>query len=365
MSGDGEPVVDLIARLVPALLRTLYALEFAGRHLAPATLAQLVEAVASRGGDLEAALTASRELAWPDRLLAARSCLERSAGAASEAVACLMAAPEAPHPIVAAYRALRFYARAAEALYPMAPHLKPVSQFFLEPSARQDAALIERLAAADAARQDVGVIHVGGPAGTRGGYSLYVPEYYDPARPCPLVVALHGGSGNGGAFLWSWLREARTRGFVLIAPTALGSTWSLAEPEVDGSNIARIVDEVAGKRNIDPSRRLLTGMSDGGTFTYVYGLRADCGFSHLAPIAATFHPLIMAMADADRVRDLPICIVHGSADWMFPPEMAQTAERALRQAGAKVTYREIPDLSHTYPRDENARLLDWFINDTR
>ena len=53
-------------------------------------------------------------------------------------------------------------------------------------------------------------MHVGGPPGTRGAFSLYVPEYYDAASACPLVVALHGGSGNGGAFLWSWLREART-----------------------------------------------------------------------------------------------------------------------------------------------------------
>ena len=53
---------------------------------------------------------------------------------------------------------------------------------------------------------------------------------------------------------------------------------------------------------------------------------------------------------------------HGTQDWMFPPEMAQGAERALQQAGADVSYREIADLSHTYPRDENAGLLDWFMS---
>jgi len=26
-----------------------------------------------------------------------------------------------------------------------------------------------------------------------------------------------------------------------------------------------------------------------------------------------------------------------------------------------VVYREIADLSHTYPRDENGRILDWFL----
>jgi phospholipase/carboxylesterase len=93
----------------------------------------------------------------------------------------------------------------------------------------------------------------------------------------------------------------------------------------------------------------------------VLGLRAGCRFTHLAPIAAAFHPMLMTFADADRVRGLPIHIVHGVQDWMFPPELARSAERTLAEAGAAVVYREIADLSHTYPRDENAHILDWFL----
>ena len=70
---------------------------------------------------------------------------------------------------------------------------------------------------------------------------------------------------------------------------------------------------------------------------------------------------MMASADPARVRGLPVHIVHGTRDWMFPPEIAQGAERTLSEAGAAVVYREIADLSHTYPRDENARILDWFL----
>jgi phospholipase/carboxylesterase len=95
----------------------------------------------------------------------------------------------------------------------------------------------------------------------------------------------------------------------------------------------------------------------------VLGLRGGCQFTHLAPIAASFHPLLMTFADATRLSGLPIHIIHGAQDWMFPPEMAQGAERTLKEAGATVLYREIPDLSHTYPRDENAQILDWFLTD--
>jgi phospholipase/carboxylesterase len=71
--------------------------------------------------------------------------------------------------------------------------------------------------------------------------------------------------------------------------------------------------------------------------------------------------MMMGFADPGRVRGLPIHIVHGAQDWMFPPGVAQSARDALEQAGAAVIHREIADLSHTYPRDENAAILDWFL----
>jgi phospholipase/carboxylesterase len=65
------------------------------------------------------------------------------------------------------------------------------------------------------------------------------------------------------------------------------------------------------------------------------------------------------MADADRLRGLPIFLVHGKLDWMFPVQVARHAKEALTAAGAEVTYREIDDLSHCYPREVNAALLRW------
>jgi phospholipase/carboxylesterase len=38
-----------------------------------------------------------------------------------------------------------------------------------------------------------------------------------------------------------------------------------------------MVAEVGERWNLDPARQLLTGMSDGGTFSYVLGLRAAAG----------------------------------------------------------------------------------------
>jgi phospholipase/carboxylesterase len=186
-----------------------------------------------------------------------------------------------------------------------------------------------------------------------------VPEYYAADRAWPLVIALHGGSGNGRNFLWSWLRDARSLGAILIAPTATGPTWALMGDDADTPNLLRILDQVQGRWNIDSRRLLLTGMSDGGTFCYVTGLDGASPFTHLAPVSATFHPLMAEIADAERLRGLPIFLVHGRLDWMFPVQVARHTREALSAAGADVSYHEIDDLSHCYPREINAQMLRW------
>jgi phospholipase/carboxylesterase len=256
------------------------------------------------------------------------------------------------------YRALRLGPRAQEALYPLADGLPPVSRFFLSPGRREDSDLAARIAGAPP-REDVGLFQVDGEPGSRGAHSLYVPEYYDESRAWPLVVALHGGAGNGRGFLWSWLADARAHGAILAAPTAMGDTWALQGDDRDSPNLLRIVHDIHARWNVDPARLLLTGMSDGGTFCYVSGLEQGSPFTHLAPAAAAFHPMLAAFADAERLSGLPIHIAHGVRDWMFPVDVAREAQATLAAAGARVTYREIDDLAHCYPRELNPDILAW------
>ena len=179
-----------------------------------------------------------------------------------------------------------------------------------------------------------------------------MPENYAPDRAWPLVMALHGGSGTGRQFLWSWLRDARSRGAILVAPTSVGSTWALTGADADTPNIARILEFIRSKWNVDAARLLLTGMSDGGTFTYVSGLEAGSPFTHLAPVSAAFHPLLAQMVDADRMRGLPIHIIHGALDWMFPVELAREAHAALTRRARTSRIARSRSQPHLSARDE-------------
>ncbi|HYM33236.1 MAG TPA: hypothetical protein VEU47_18195 [Candidatus Cybelea sp.] len=362
MADDTDTILDAIVALVPALLNAMEALGFIGRHLHPPQLNRLVTSVGARDAPVLEALEAFRKAPWPDHLQEFRAQIEAACASVCEAFDGLRAAAKDPDGVLQAYRALRHGSRALETLYPVASALPPVSQFYLDAEARSDKALLARLDSADATRRDTGVMHAQNERGMRGGFSVYVPEYYDASRPHPLVMALHGGRGHGRDFLWTWIRSARSRGAILVCPTALGDTWSLMEPTFDGTNVERILTHVRENWNVDGGHMLLTGMSDGGTFTYVSGLLAQSPFTHLAPVSSSFHPLMMEVAAPDRVEGLPVYIVHGKLDWMFPVDMARSAEAALEAAGANVSFREIADLSHTYPRDENPRILDWLLN---
>ncbi len=361
MSDDTNSTTAAIATLVPALLAALETLERVARHLHPPDLPDLVAGLDTVAIPVRDGLETLRLADSPGHLAEVKTRLDAAATYACAAFDGLNEAAGDPRGFVNAYRAMRAGTRAVETLYPLAATMPPVSQFFIEPAYRHDQSLARRLAHAGPSPRAVGVLHFDDDRESRGGHSMYVPEYYDEGAAYPLIVALHGGSGHGADFLWTWLREARTRGAILVAPTSQGRTWSLRPPDLDGPRIDAIVAGVRQRWNVNPRKMLLTGMSDGGTFTFVTGLRAESPFTHLAPSSASFHATLVAGSSPGRLAGLPVYLMHGALDWMFPVDFAHIANAALTRAGARVVFREIQDLSHTYPRDENPRIMDWFL----
>ena len=359
VDADTDVLLDATTALIPPLLSAIEVLGYAGRHMHPTTLPDLLEQLAPYREPLKAGMTAFDQVAWPEHLQGFAAQAGKSASLAMQSFNDFLSAPNQSNATMAAYRAMGYNTKATEALYPLTQMLPPVSRFFLNPDARQNEELLAKLAAAEPNQENVGIMHASNASDERGGFSMYVPEYYDPEVPMPLVLALHGGSGHGRQFLWSWVVPARTAGAIVIAPTSKEGTWSLMGPDVDSENLDAMVAYACEHWNVDTSQLLLTGMSDGGTFTYVSGLREDAPFTHLAPSSASFHPMLVEMVAPERLQDLPIYLMHGALDWMFPVSVAREAQQSLARAGASVTYREIDNLSHTYPVEENPRILEW------
>lgn len=355
---------EVTGTLLSALLGALDRVEWVQRQLFPPRAPTLAKRLVPHREPLGHALRALDAAEWPDDLRFLRDRLRLVARQALDLIDAFARAAEGGLPIEL-YRALRRLAPLLEALYPLCPVLDPVSRWFLEPARREDVALRARLRERALALDEprVGVLHAGNDRGSRGGLSLYVPETHDGGTPAALIVALHGGSGHGRDFLWAWLREARSRGMLLLSPTAQDRTWSIMGGEdVDAPRLRAAVEEVAATYAVDRSRVLLTGMSDGATYALLAGLAEESPFTHLAPACGVLHPYLLAEGGIRRARGRPIYLVHGALDWMFPVQTARMARQALEAAGARLVYREIEDLSHTYPRDENPRVLDWLAS---
>ncbi|NNL67425.1 MAG: phospholipase [Myxococcales bacterium] len=254
-------------------------------------------------------------------------------------------------------QAMQLHARAQEALYPFRRVFPPVGEFFLEPHARADRTALDP----EVPPANTGLQVAGDPEG-RGGFHLYVPESYEPEgeRAWPLVIALHGGFGHGRDFLWTWLREAKSRRFLLLSPTSADTTWSLHGPDRDGPALRSMIAWIAERWRVDRERILLTGLSDGATYALLAGLAEDTPYTAIAPVSGVLHPANFANGNLERAAGRRIRLVHGTRDWMFPIALAREAAEALRRAGADVAFQEIEDLSHTYPREENDRILAWF-----
>ncbi len=245
--------------------------------------------------------------------------------------------------------AMHHAARAQETFYLLRLTLKPFATYWPLPEGIRDS-MPQRDDQAP-----LGVVHMS-RGGYHGGFSWYVPEYYSSDQAWPVIVALHGGSGNGRDFLWSWLREARRHGYVLVAPNALSDTWS----EDDDQGLLQILSWLSQRYRLDRNRILLTGLSDGATFTLLFGLAHPRVYRALAPLCGVLHPGNEIVGNLGRASGVPIYLVHGALDFIFPVALARHARDTLAAAGAAVEYRELADMSHTYPRSENQRILDWF-----
>ena len=347
-----------LAAVSAATLAALHGLEAGFRRLHPPLVPALREKLSPTRARLARDLEAFHATTPPEALAPFHEELAAAADTALDALARFLEDVPGAHPAAGVLASMEGHTRAQELLYPLRLALPPLGRYFVEPVFHDR---LEALDPPEAEGARVG-LHRAGSDGedARGGFSLYVPERYHADRSWPLVVALHGGHGNGRSFLWTWLREARGRGFLLLAPTSRGDTWALDRPSDETSALAEMVDFVCERWNVDRERVLLTGLSDGATFCLLAGLAEAAPYTALAPVSGVLHPESFRLGNIARARGRRIYLAHGALDWMFPIGVAHRARDTLVEAGADLTFREIEDLSHTYPREENDRILVWF-----
>jgi len=113
---------------------------------------------------------------------------------------------------------------------------------------------------------------------------LFVPTGYDPARPTPLLVALHGSGGEGRGALEPWRETAERLGLLVLAPTDHGASEGYSYQESERAAVLAALRWTRRHFNVDESRVHLTGVSRGGHLAWDLALRHPDLFASLAPI---------------------------------------------------------------------------------
>jgi phospholipase/carboxylesterase len=343
-----------IEALAERLVAALVSFESAQRAYFPGIVPRLreqfapaIEALEETQGGLEAVYA-------PPEQEALREKLREAFGLCLDALRLAIAADGLEAALVNFRKAGRRIHRAQESLLPLCPFIPAVNRYFLEEPARSRAHEFIPNPGPD---PGTGLLHGGADTDpyARGAASFYIPENRGRSEPVPLVIALHGGFGHGRDFIWTWLREARSRRFVLACPTSRNITWTITGPDTDGEMLKQLIAFTLGRWNIDRSRILLTGLSDGATYALKRSLDEGTPFTHFAIFSG-----ILAPFDKVHAKGRRIFWVHGAKDWMFPAWRAKMGEKELAAAGADVTLEIVPDLYHAYPRERNDRVLNWF-----
>lgn len=170
--------------------------------------------------------------------------------------------------------------------------------------------------------------------GRSRAWIVYTPPEYDPSRPTPVVVLLHGRPANAASMASiSGMNDVAARdNFIVVYPEGLDNEWnaqfdlagrsiSLAGqsstlPQDDVGFLKTLMDDLAVDFNVDRSRLYLGGFSNGGFMTHRMACSAGDTFAAFAAVGAALY--VELSTHCQRSPPTPILIMHGSGDPSVP-----------------------------------------------
>ncbi|HZQ50078.1 MAG TPA: PHB depolymerase family esterase [Candidatus Dormibacteraeota bacterium] len=151
-------------------------------------------------------------------------------------------------------------------------------------------------------------------------YLLWRPAGLARSSPVPLVIAMHGYTSSAAQM------ESMTRfdevaiefGFVVVYPQGLGRSWDAGwcchgNTGDDVAFLDALIDQVVLEQNIDRSRVLATGMSNGAMMAQ----RLACELPGRITAAVSVSGSLL-VGSCHPSRPISILEVHGEADAVVP-----------------------------------------------
>jgi phospholipase/carboxylesterase len=189
--------------------------------------------------------------------------------------------------------------------------------------------------------------------GTRDGV-LQMPSAV-PAGKIPLLVYLHGATGNGSGALRRIGPAADHYGVAVLAPDSRHGTWDAIRGPFgeDVVFLNRALEFVFERLDVDPARLAIGGFSDGASYALSLGV-----------VNGDLFPLIVAgspgFVPSGRPQGKPrLFVSHGTSDQILPiDQCSRVIVPRFQTMGYDVTYREF-DGRHELPPAVANEALQW------
>lgn len=162
-------------------------------------------------------------------------------------------------------------------------------------------------------------------SGVERTYRLYVPRSYDPARPTPLVISMHG-AGLWGVVqmqMSGWNAVADEEGLIVVYPSGFGGegprAWRVSargeRSARDVRFIAELIDTLKSSYSIDASRIYADGLSNGGGMAFLLSCTMP---DRIAAVGLVASAQFLPWSGCRDQRPVPMVAFHGTDDRFTP-----------------------------------------------
>ena len=211
-------------------------------------------------------------------------------------------------------------------------------------------------------------------------YRIHSPTPLNRSTEYPLVIVLHGagerGKDNarqlvhGGKDIVAYSKKANKPAFIVFPQCPhkqqwVNTPWGDLEhtmPENPSDSMAlvlQLIDKLRKDLPVDEKQILVAGLSMGGFGTWDIIQRKPDLFAAALPICGGGDT-----AEAAKIKDIPIWVVHGANDRVVKTKRSRDMVKALKDAGGEPIYTEYEGVAHNSwsKTFANDKVWEWFFS---
>lgn len=173
--------------------------------------------------------------------------------------------------------------------------------------------------------------------GNTWNFRVKFPEKVAGQKP-PLVMGLHWAGPEGSYKEYaSCLAEPgfESLGSIVISPEGNQQLWTT---EFNKEKVLTILTLAREHWSVDTTRVIVTGYSNGGNGSWYFAEHYPELFSAAIPMASSYEVF-------GKIQ-VPLYVIHGKEDELFPLALTQAFIQKTQQAGTKIRLKVVDNLSH-------------------